>query len=126
MHKSRLATTILVLVLASTAWAIPQPPADLASPAHTAYAPCGVRIQFYDFVPEDPDWWHAVALYVGNEQKWFALVVWPYPRSDKLDLWVDLDRDGKPDRYESWTNEEFESTYTWSACEFAKRLKVLQ
>jgi hypothetical protein len=126
MYRPLLVTIVLILAFAGIAQATPQPPTDLGSPAHVTYAPCGVRLQFYDFVPEDPDWWRAVALYIGNEQKWFALLVWPYPGSESLDFWVDLDRDGKPDRHEVLTNDEFESTYTWSACELAKKLRVLQ
>jgi hypothetical protein len=126
MYRLAFASVILVLTLSSVASAAPQPPIDLGSPALVTYASCGVRLQFYDFVPEDPNWWRAVALYIGNDQKWFALLVWPYPGSESLDFWVDLNRDGRPDRHEIWTNDSFEATYTWSACEIARRLRVLQ
>jgi hypothetical protein len=126
MYRLAFALTVLVLTLSSVAEAAPQPPTDLDPPALVTYAWCGVRLHFYDFVPEDPNWWRAVALYIGNEQRWFALLVWPYPGSESLDFWVDFNRDGRPDRHEIWTNDNFEATYTWSACEIARRLGMLQ
>jgi len=122
--KAGIAVVALVAFVGSLAWAVPQPP-DLGEPAAFAVASlCGVVLQYYDFVPEDPDYWRAVSLHLGTEERWFALLVWPSPGADELEFWADPDRDGKPDHYERLTNSEFVARYTWSACTIRERLGV--
>jgi hypothetical protein len=110
----------------AAAFAAPAPPADLGEPALVQIAPCTVpvRVQYYDYVPEDPDYWRAVSLHVGTEQAWFALLVWPSPGSEDLELWLDTNRDGRPDRYEQLTNGLFEPRWGWSACRLLESLGV--
>ena len=119
------ALVAIVVLVAALAWAPSRPPTDLGEPAAFGVAfLCGVVLKYYDYVPEDQDYWRAVSLHIDTEEQWFALLVWPAPGANELEFWVDLDRDGTPDKYERLTNSEFEAKYTWSACTIMERVGV--
>lgn len=126
---------LLVLTLVLTLWvaslaaaasplgaAVPPPPGDLGPSVQHLQVWCAsgpVRLEFYDFVPEDPDYWRAISVHLGNEDHWLLLLVWDYPEEDPpLSVWVDRNRDGRPETYERFGSlGEYTRKYGRTFCE---------
>jgi hypothetical protein len=115
------AAICLVLLLLAAAPPVPRPPSDLGAPGRVAWAACGstaVRVQFYDYNPPDEDYWRAVSLHLRDEQHWWLLVHWPQPGGDTIQVWVDRNRDGVPDRYETFRSwNAFVARYGETLCD---------
>lgn len=105
-------TSLIALAAAPLLGAVAPPPGDLGEPAdvrHVTCVPPGqlLRAAFYDYVPEDPDFWRAIALYVGSEPHWFFLIVWDQPvEGSALSVWVDRNRDGQPEVHERFSDTD--------------------
>jgi hypothetical protein len=129
---SRWAMSILVvLCLVATGIVCAQVlpvPSDLGEPAdfEVVYCPRGkvVLLKFYDFNPPDEMAWRAISMHVGEEQNWFALIVWDSPNPDdhNLTLWIDANRDGRPEKSTRMTDDERREQWTNNPCVYRQKI----
>lgn len=118
---------LVVAVAAAPLLAGVPPLPSVVGPAASAPVFCPGQdafvVSFYDYEPEDPDWWAAVSFRFPSEAAWFLFVYWPTPGSEGLEAWVDRNRDSVADEHYVFASLQQMVEQLGTPCDLAQRMR---